>query len=154
MLRVSKQIEYGLMVLSLLKNSSPNYAFSAKQVALSTGAPFDAVARVMKKLCKDKVLSSSQGVNGGYSLNIELKDLSFKQLTEIIDGPFALTKCLQAKSDCQLSENCNIVSPVTKLQQRFLEFYSSLYMDELLESAQKKSPNDWQEKIKMAAELL
>jgi Rrf2 family transcriptional regulator, nitric oxide-sensitive transcriptional repressor len=130
--RLNRKVEYALMALKVMAAKRAGELTSAKEVVEVTGCPFDAVARVLQQLGQKGVLRSEHGAHGGYVLIRDLTKLSFLELTEILLGPVGVAKCLQEDPGCDLRTRCNIVSPVSVLNRRLMEFYADLSVGELL----------------------
>jgi DNA-binding IscR family transcriptional regulator len=62
----------------------------------------------------------------------DLTRVTFYELNEVIIGPLALAKCLEDEAECDLKKNCNILSPISVLNRRMMEFYQDLSVGELL----------------------
>ncbi|HAG90490.1 MAG TPA: Rrf2 family transcriptional regulator [Bdellovibrionales bacterium] len=130
--RMNRQLEYGLMALKVLASQPKGYRLSAKELCEKTGSPFDPTARVLQVLKSKSIIQGEQGVHGGYELLQDLSTLSFLNFSEALLGKTALTKCIHTESDCELSSNCNILSPIRTLNSKVEEFYGSLTLAEIL----------------------
>lgn len=110
----------------------PGELTSAKEVAESYQAPFDATARVMQLMAQRGILKSEQGANGGYQITKDLSKVTLQDLMDVIQGPTQIAKCIHSEEPCELQNNCNIISPVQALNQKLNEFYRNLTLKELL----------------------
>ena len=54
-------------------------------------------------LTKAKILKSQRGVQGGYSLERYADDISVAEIVTAIDGPIALTACVDTSEDMECS---------------------------------------------------
>ncbi len=129
--KVNRKIEYSLMALKHMSTKVPGELTTAKEVAESYHAPFDATARVMQLMASRGWLKSEHGAFGGYQITKDLSKVSMLDLLETIQGPSQITKCLNEEK-CELEKNCNIVSPIANLNQTINTFYASLNLRELL----------------------
>lgn len=131
--KINRKIEYALMAIKYMSQKIPGELTSAKEVSDAFNTPFDATARVMQQLAqKGGILKSEYGANGGYQITKDLAKVSMNDLVEIIEGPTALVKCLHKEVPCEIQNRCNIISPVTQLNQKLTEFYSTLSLKDLL----------------------
>ncbi|MDH4224345.1 MAG: Rrf2 family transcriptional regulator, partial [Deltaproteobacteria bacterium] len=71
MLKLSKKIDYGLIVLKELCGSdgSGTQAFSSREMALGNSLPAPMVANILKALCNAGLVTSMRGAQGGYHLS-------------------------------------------------------------------------------------
>jgi Rrf2 family protein len=132
MKRLNRKVEYALMGLKIMAQKRPGELTSAKEIVKATGSPFDATARVLQQLAQKKILRSEQGAHGGYVVIRDLAKVSLYELMELILGPMAVAKCISEQSGCELRESCNIVSPVSILNRKVVEFYQGVTVGELL----------------------
>lgn len=145
--KINRKLEYALMALKYMSQKIPGELTSAKEVSDAFHTPFDATARVMQQMAsKGGILRAEYGAAGGYQIMKDLAKVSMHDLVEIIEGPTALVKCLHKEAPCEIQGTCNIVSPVTTLNQKLVEFYKSLSLKELLVSKSSE--------IKKAAEVM
>lgn len=141
MSRLNRRVEYALMALKVMAAKRAGELTSAKEVVEKMGCPFDATARVLQVLTQKGVLRSEQGAHGGYVLIRDLMRVSFFELNEMILGPMELAKCLQSDHACELHSRCNIISPVSVLNRKLMEFYQGLSVGELLRVKERAESN-------------
>ena len=136
MFKISRKVEYALIVLQHLSHQPQGQLTTVKEVCDKYRAPFEVVAKVMQQLSNKKILKSEQGAHGGYLVQCDLSKFSFFDLVEIIEGPVGLVKCLHNEKapQCELFSNCNIVSPLSFLNERLIQFYQDLTLTDLLRS--------------------
>ena len=130
--KMNRKLEYSLMALKHMSQKRPGELTTAKEVADSYHAPFDATARVMQIMAQKGLLKSEQGAFGGYQITRDLNKVSFNDLVVMIQGPNKIAKCLQKTETCEIQDSCNIVSPIHNLNQRLTEFYRSMTVQEIL----------------------
>jgi Rrf2 family protein len=132
--KINRKLEYALMALKYMSKKIPGELTTAKEVSDAFHTPFDATARVMQQMASAKhgLLRAEYGANGGYQITKDLARISIHDLLEIIEGPTALVKCLHKEEPCDIQETCNIVSPLTQLNNRLTDFYKSVSLKELL----------------------
>lgn len=82
---------------------------SAAQLAQETGLPVPTVQKLVSKLTAAGLMRSSRGVGGGLKLARPPAAISLADIVEAVEGPIALTACLdRVKSDCSLESGCNV----------------------------------------------
>lgn len=135
MIRLSRKMEYALVALKYMAGKIPGELTSAKEISDKFHTPFDVTARVMQSLSQKGLLKSEYGSLGGYSIAKDLGRISFNDLLEMIEGPTQIVKCLQKDDVCDVQAHCNIVSPVQALNQKLVQFYSSLKLKDIVVGA-------------------
>ena len=107
MLRVSKLTDYATVVLvHLARNPGVQ---TAPGIAGALGLPEPTVAKVLKLLAGAELVASRRGARGGYRLVRPLRDVAVSDVVVAIDGPVALTACVEgAGAPCELEVNCPV----------------------------------------------
>jgi len=107
MLRLSKLTDYAVVVLVRL--SSGEAVQTSPGIAASTGIPEPTVAKVLKALAGSGLVASQRGARGGYRLQRTLAAIPVSDVIAAIDGPIALTACVDgAASACESSSLCPV----------------------------------------------
>lgn len=132
LLKINKKVEYALMALKFMASKEEGALTSAREVCDNFGAPFDTMAKVMQSLNNKEVLSSVKGIKGGYILQKPLKEITFQELSEIIEGRGKSGVCQTANKTCDLYSVCNIKGPVEKLNEHVNQFLKELTLEKLL----------------------
>lgn len=110
MLRVSKVIDYGTLVLTHMA-SDPQRVFSAADLAATLGLGQPVVSKVLKALTQPGIVKSTRGARGGYALGRAARDISIADIIDALDEqPFGLTECTATPGACSVEAGCNIRS--------------------------------------------
>ena len=105
MLRLSKLTDYAVVVLVRL--SGMTGVQTSPGIAAATGIPEPTVAKVLKTLAGSELVSSQRGARGGYRLNRPLSDIPIADVIAAIDGPIALTACVEGSTvTCEAKNLC------------------------------------------------
>ena len=91
MLRLSKLTDYAMVVATRLSAAAVR---TVPELAAATGVPEPTVAKVLKSLAIAGVVESRRGARGGYRLARPLAEISVVDVIAGIDGPIALTACV------------------------------------------------------------
>jgi len=105
MLRLSKLTDYAVVVLVRL--SGMEGVQTSPGLAAATGIPEPTVAKVLKTLAAGDLVSSQRGARGGYRLNRDLSAIPIADVIAAIDGPIALTACVEGSgTGCESEGLC------------------------------------------------
>ena len=108
MLKLSRMIDYGVVVLSQMAHRRSNLT-TAPELAEATGLPAPMVSKVLKSLARSDLVVSHRGVHGGYNLSCGPDEISVAAIVEALEGPVALTACVEASdAHCQVESLCPI----------------------------------------------
>lgn len=130
MLRLSKKADYALLALRHLA-ASQREAVSARELAESYDLPPELLAKVLQLLVRAKLLSSQQGIRGGYALAKTAAEISVADVILAIDGPMTVTACSESDHSCEQYKKCNIRDPLWKLKDRIVSALSATSVAEL-----------------------
>lgn len=103
--------DYAVVIMSAAARHCGGARVSAGQLAQETGLPAPTVQKLVSKLTGAGLLRSSRGVGGGLKLARPPAAVSIADIVEAVEGPIALTACVeQGKHDCTLESAC-LVKP-------------------------------------------
>lgn len=109
MLRMTKQADYGIVLLSRMAGQ-PTARFTAPELAGETHLPLPMVSKILKILGRGGLLVSHRGAKGGYSLAAPPREISVARMITALDGPIAFTECSDDGSPglCSQEAGCQI----------------------------------------------
>ena len=131
MLKLTKKADYGLMAMKHLAEHAAKGSCSAKDVAEAYGIPQEALAKILQRLVKARLLQSQHGINGGYTLVRDPKTISAFEVIQAIDGPLFITSCITVRGECDQSDRCTIREPLRKVNQSIEEVLQSIMISEM-----------------------
>ena len=109
MLRLNRMTEYAIFVLGVLAHRHGDVLATAHLAEL-TGLAQPTVAKVSKTLLAADLVETQRGVRGGYRLTKSPADISLVDIVEAMEGPIAVTDCVDgAQVPCVVS-NCYFMS--------------------------------------------
>ncbi len=108
MLRITRQTDYGIVLLSLMAQSEGKQ-FTARSLAAATGLPLPMVGKILSGLSRAGVLASQRGNRGGYHLARSAENLSVAEVLTALEGPIGLTACTVADhAACEQEATCSV----------------------------------------------
>ena len=94
-MRLSTKGRYGVrMLLDLALHHGEGHR-TLTEISNSQCISQKYMSRLLPKLVRAGIVKSSRGVEGGYLLCREPKDISFLEIVEIMEGPLYLTPCVK-----------------------------------------------------------
>jgi Rrf2 family protein len=91
------------------------------EVSKAQRIPETYLAKSFQRLSKTGLLKSTRGLNGGFSLGKPAKDITMKQVIEVLEGPIAINRCLLRQGECDEEESCPLHEVFEEAQEKFLE---------------------------------
>ncbi|MXO60451.1 Rrf2 family transcriptional regulator [Altererythrobacter salegens] len=119
-MRLSSMADYAVVTMSALARHCGSASLadaatgkrartSATELAAETGLPLPTVQKVVSLLSKAHLLRSVRGAGGGLQLARPAAAITLADIVEAVEGPIALTSCVEAgRHDCALEGNCNV----------------------------------------------
>ncbi|MGB6006948.1 SUF system Fe-S cluster assembly regulator [Castellaniella sp.] len=108
MLRISKIVDYGILVLTHMA-ARPTHVCSAADLAASLGLGQPVVSKVLKLLAQHRLVSSTRGAHGGYRLERAANQINVAEIIDALeDQPFGLTECTAMPGACSVESGCHI----------------------------------------------
>jgi Rrf2 family protein len=114
MLKLTKKADYGLIAVRHLAEHADLGACSAKDLAEMYGIPQEALAKILQRLAKARLLTSQHGTNGGYVLARDPRKISALEVIQAIEGPLFQSSCKSVKG-CSTSLKCTVREPLQKV---------------------------------------
>ncbi len=107
MIRISRMSDYAVVILFTLASFTKETPVSVAQLSKKTGISPATVAKLAQKLSNASLIKARRGARGGYYSPILIHQLSVAQIVEAIDGPIALTACVdESHKQCESSNIC------------------------------------------------
>lgn len=116
-IRITKQADYGLVLLALFAKGHGGRSFTTKDLAAETHLGLPMVAKILKLLVHAGLLVSHRGVKGGYSLARHPAEITVYDVIAALDGPISLTECSTEGSDCQVETWCQVRKPWARINE-------------------------------------
>lgn len=131
MLRITKQTDYGIVLLTALAND-PDRQVNAPELAQETALPQPMVAKILKLLARAGILESHRGVNGGYCLARPPEELSVAEVITALEGQIAITECTDDSSGlCPQEGICAVRSNWNRINLAIQEALDSISLAEM-----------------------
>jgi Rrf2 family protein len=101
------------------------------KIAEATGASKHHVAKIMQRLAKNSFLTSQRGPTGGFRLRKELKEISFLDIYEVIEGSIEINECPLDKPICPFGK-CLMNNVTNKMTVEFREYLRKQTLDQYI----------------------
>ncbi len=139
---LSNTCKYALRALIYLgKFSEENKRIGIKRISedLSLSSPF--LGKILQNLVKQKLLVSTKGPNGGFSLSRPAADISLWDIVIKVDGEEFFTNCLISLEPCFTHDPtkplCPVHSQYDKLKKEISVFYKETSLEIISEDIDK-----------------
>ena len=108
-MRLSSMADYAVVTMAAAARHCGHARVNAAQLAEETGLPAPTVQKLVSRLTSAGLLRSSRGIGGGFKLARPAAAITLADIVEAVEGPIALTACVdQGKHDCGLEAACQV----------------------------------------------
>ena len=131
---ITRASEYAILSLILLSKADSPQDSETLSTKLAISKSF--LAKVLQTLAKNGILKSYKGVNGGFVLAQEPKDISMLKVMSSVEGKApAVFDCSSSVNHCPSSRAhiCSIWPFLNKLQGKIDSFLAELTLADILE---------------------
>jgi Rrf2 family protein len=98
---LSNSCRYGIRaVIYLARNQNKTEKTGIKKISEDLELPSPFLAKILQQLAKHRILSSSKGPHGGFSLLKNPENITLLDVVNIIDGEEVFTQCVMHNGDC------------------------------------------------------
>lgn len=107
-MRLSNLADYAVVMLAAAARK-PDGRLNASLLAEETGVPLPTAQKLVGRLATAGLIASSRGHSGGFRLARHPSEISLADIVEAVEGPIAMTACVeQGKHDCSVEHSCRV----------------------------------------------
>ena len=131
---ITRASEYA--ILSLIVLSKANKPLDSDTLSRELTISKSFLAKILQALAKGNILNSFKGVNGGFSLKKEPKDINMLEVLSCVEGKApTVFDCAPSKEDCPSDQAklCSIWPFLNKLQGKIDSFFAELTLADIIE---------------------
>lgn len=109
-MRLSSLADYAVVMMSAAaRHCGSTCRLNATMLAEETGLPLPTVQKLVSRLSAAGLIESARGSGGGFRLSRPAAAISLTDIVEAVEGPIALTACVDAGAqDCCIDETCRV----------------------------------------------
>lgn len=132
MLKISKLLDYGLLVVvTIAKNNDSPY--SAAKVAEVTGLNIPTVRKLLNVLSCKSIVTSKRGTDGGYILTKSAKSIKVLDIVKAVEDNVRITECCDARrNDCSIMEKCTVHNYWKIMNKQVIEILSNTSIEDII----------------------
>jgi FeS assembly SUF system regulator len=112
-MRLSNLADYAVVLMAAAGRHCGAAALSgrlnAAVLARETGVPLPTARKLISRLTAANLIESTRGIGGGIRLARPPATISLADIIEAVEGPIAITNCVQASGyDCAIEAACHV----------------------------------------------
>ena len=120
----------GVLYIAMADDTRP--FVQAEEIAEKLAVPRHFMSKILKKLVKAGVLSSSKGKTGGFALTPQSQSIQLLTLFNLTDGPDILHNCTLRMQACHPSDPCPLHGQMEAVKERLQNVLSNTTIGDLL----------------------
>lgn len=98
---LSNTCKYGLRaIVYIAGNSNDGNKIGIRKISEDLDLPMPFLAKILQSLAKKKILFSSKGPNGGFSLARPAREIYLLEVVKAIDGEDVFSRCVLHNDNC------------------------------------------------------
>jgi FeS assembly SUF system regulator len=107
--RLTSLADYAVVMMAAAARHPAGARLSAGLLAGETGVPLATAQKLMGRLASAGLLNSSRGTGGGFRLARPASEVSLADIVEAVEGPIAMTNCVEgAHHLCAIEGSCRV----------------------------------------------
>ncbi|MBV9929625.1 MAG: Rrf2 family transcriptional regulator [Alphaproteobacteria bacterium] len=108
-MRLTSLSDYAVVLLAAAARYPAGAWLSATLLATETGIPLPTAQKLTGRLAAAGLLATARGAGGGFRLARGAQAISLADIVEAVEGPIAMTNCVDhGRHDCALERACAV----------------------------------------------
>ncbi|RMG03865.1 MAG: Rrf2 family transcriptional regulator [Nitrospirae bacterium] len=132
MLRLSTKGQYGVRAMYEIARGYPDRPVKIIEISERQDVSVHYLEQILNRLRRSGLLKSVKGPGGGYLLSRDPDEISISEILLELEGPLAITSCLNPEEGCMRVEVCVTHLLWKALGRQIEEFLKSVTLGDLL----------------------
>jgi len=139
-MKTSRKTDYGIHALMILAKKDGE-ELSVNEIAEIENVSASYLAKVMQDLSNHNIVSSSEGKQGGYTLNLPPEEITLAQVTDIFETDKGVFDCVDDLHGCKIRDRCKIHAVFWEAYQKMLAELEKTTIADILDPEIKDNVN-------------
>ena len=124
-MQITRASEYGVLGLLALARRPLGDVVMLDTIAAEEDIPVSFLGKIFQSLARAGLVKSSRGSGGGFALLRDPASISALAVIEAVEGPMALTRCLDESLGCEHAGGCALCGLFAEAQERVKEVFTN-----------------------------
>jgi len=124
----------GILFISFMQKQKQ--FVQVEEIASALSVPRHFMGKILKKLAKEKILSSSKGPAGGFTVNENTLQVKLLDIVKLTDGSLSLGNCVLRLQQCSAAKPCPMHHKIEDLRKGLGAVLSETSIADLLNTNQ------------------
>lgn len=103
-MHMTLEADYAVRIVACLVTEDQRR--DAAYIAEKTQVPLRFALKILRKLVQGRLAVSFKGARGGYCLARPAEEITLRQVIELVEGPYRLSRCVRGDSFCPRMPDC------------------------------------------------
>lgn len=140
-MRLGKLTDYATVLLVEMARA-PERCRPAGELARATGLGEPTVGKLCRLLGQAGLVSARRGANGGYHLARRPADISIADVVSVLEGPIALTRCIEHGEQCPMDTHCQVQANWWQINDAIERALASVTLADMIASSPAAPPKE------------
>lgn len=131
MLKLSTKGRYGIRAMYEIAKQYPK-TVTIKEISTKQSISIPYLEQILNRLKNKGIIIPVKGPGGGYILSKKPEEITLYEILEKLEGPLALTPCLNPAKGCIRIDECVVHLIWEKLGEKIEEFLKTITLKDLL----------------------
>lgn len=132
-MELSATTKYAIKILGLMAQNKSN-KYTSRQLSEELQIPYKYLTKVMTKLTKSEIVSSTKGKYGGFNIIKDIKDIKIIDIVIVFDD-VDNKKCVLSNTVCNFEQKCIIHEKWEKPRCAIDDFFINTTLYNLINSS-------------------
>lgn len=130
-MNITQESDYAIRAVLILANNPR--VIDANSISEEGSIPIRFLLKLLRKLGQAGIVKSYRGINGGYTLNKEPKEINLLNVVEAIEGKITINRCLYDPETCNSNKNgdCAIHRALFNIQSKLRNELEGINFEDL-----------------------
>jgi len=131
-IQLTKRGDYGVLAVYHIAHHPKGKFVSMDEISRKSEVPKSYLGKILQDLCRGGILLSRRGTGGGFTLARPAREITLRDIIEIIEGKLCIVTCMSAPDQCIRFDGCSI-APFWRRVQGFIdELIGSITVEDLM----------------------
>ena len=131
-MRISTKGRYGIKAMLELALVYDFETKSVRSIAQKQNISELYLEQIFSLLRKGNLIKSVRGAKGGYSLSRSPKEITIKNIMDILEGPLSISDCIEENATCDNLDRCATRVLWVKIRDAINDIFSSVTLQDII----------------------
>ena len=136
-MKMSTKGRYGIKAMLELALVYEIETMSVKSIAKKQNISELYLEQIFSMLRKAQLIKSVRGAKGGYSLTRNPKNITIKNIIDVVEGPISISDCIEKDANCDNLDKCATRVLWVKIRDAIDNIFSSVTLHDIIDEHNK-----------------